>query len=48
MDRRTPFLAVVVGLAALAPTASATPGEVVNKAEATFPTLATAATVQKV
>ena len=48
MDRRTPILAVVVGLAALAPPASAAPGEVVNKAEANFPALATAATVEKI
>ena len=48
MHRRTPILAVVAGLAALAPTASADPGDVVNKAEASFPTLATAATVEKI
>ena len=48
MDRRTPILAVVVGLAALAPAASADPGDVVNKAEANFPALATGATVEKV
>ena len=48
MDRRTPFLAVVAGLAALAPAASAAPGDVVNKAEANFPTLAIAATVEKI
>jgi serine protease AprX len=48
MDRRTPILAVVAGLAALAPAASAAPGDVVNKADANFPTLATAATVEKI
>jgi hypothetical protein len=48
MDRRTPILAVVAGLAVLAPAASAAPGDVVNKAEATFPTLGTAATVEKI
>ena len=48
MDRRTPVLAVVAGLAALAPAASADPGDVVNKAEANFPTLATTATVEKI
>ena len=48
MDRRTPILAVVAGLAVLAPAASAAPGDVVNKAEANFPTLATAATVEKI
>ena len=48
MNHRTPILAVVVGLAVLAPPASAAPGDVVNKAEASFPTLATAATVEKV
>jgi hypothetical protein len=48
MDRRTPILAVVAGLAALAPAASADPGDVVNKAEANFPTLGTAATVEKI
>jgi hypothetical protein len=48
MDRRTPVLAVVAGLAALAPAASADPGEVVNKAEANFATLATTATVEKI
>jgi hypothetical protein len=48
MHRRTPILAVVAGLAALAPTASAAPGDVVNKAEATFPSLATTATVEKI
>ena len=48
MDRRTPVLAVVAGLAVLAPAASADPGDVVNKAEANFPTLATAATVEKI
>jgi Subtilase family len=48
MDRRTPILAVVAGLAALAPAASADPGDVVNKAEANFPTLATTATVEKI
>jgi hypothetical protein len=48
MHRRTPILAVVAGLAALAPAAaSAAPGDVVSKAEADFPTLATAATVEK-
>ena len=48
MDRRTPILAVVAGLAVLAPAASAAPGDVVNKADANFPTLATAATVEKI
>jgi hypothetical protein len=49
MLRRTPILALVAGLAALAPTAaSAAPGDVVNKAEADFPTLATTATVEKI
>lgn len=48
MDRRTPILAVVAGLAVLAPAASAAPGDVVNRAEANFPTLATAATVEKI
>jgi len=48
MDRRTSILAVVAGLAALAPAASASPGDVVNKAEADFPTLATTTTVEKV
>lgn len=48
MNRTAPILAVVAGLAALAPAASAAPGDVVNKAEANFPTLATAATVEKI
>ena len=48
MDRRTIILAVVAGLAASAPPASAAPGDVVNRAEASFPTLGTAATVEKV
>jgi hypothetical protein len=48
MDRRTPVLAVVAGLAVWAPAASAAPGDVVNRAEANFPTLATAAKVEKV
>ena len=48
MHRRTPILAVVAGFAALAPAASAAPGDVVNKAEANFPTLATTATVEKI
>jgi len=51
MDRRTPVLVVVAGLAglaAMAPAASAAPGDVVNKAEANFPTLASAATVEKI
>ena len=48
MDRRTPILAVAAGLAVLAPAASAAPGDVVNRAEANFPTLATAATVEKI
>jgi serine protease AprX len=48
MHRRTPVLAVVAGLAVLAPAASAAPGDVVNRAEANFPSLATAATVEKI
>ncbi len=48
MDRRTPVLAVVAWLAALAPAASADPGDVVNKAEANFATLGTTATVEKI
>ena len=48
MNRRTPILAVVAGLAVLAPSASAAPGDVVSKAEANFSTLATAATVEKI
>jgi hypothetical protein len=47
MHRSTPILAVVAGLAAFAPAASAAPGDVVNKAEASFPTLGTTATVEK-
>jgi Subtilase family len=48
MNRRPLTLAVVAGLAALAPTASAAPGDVVNKAEANLPSLATAATAEKI
>jgi hypothetical protein len=48
MQRRTPLLAVVAGLAAFAPAASAAPGTVVNKAKADFPALGTTATVEKV
>jgi hypothetical protein len=48
MHRRTPILAAVAGLAALAPAASAAPGDVVTKAEANFPALATTATVEKI
>jgi Subtilase family len=48
MDRRTAILAVVAGLAASAPAASAASGDVVHKAEADFPTLATAATLEKI
>ena len=48
MNRTTPILAALAALAALAPAASAAPGDVVNKAEANFPTLATAATVEKI
>ena len=47
MDRRKPLLAVIAGLAVVAPAASAAPGDVLNRAEATFPTLGTTATVEK-
>jgi hypothetical protein len=48
MRSRTPILAAAAALAAFAPTASAAPGDVVSRAEATFPTLATAAKVEKI